>query len=76
MYCHRICNRLLLLRLRLVATIIPLANARRQVVDVDVVDVFVVVIDVVVVRRRTVAVVAFVVIVVIFVRCAIAIARW
>ena len=67
---HRICDRLHLLRLRLVATIIPLANARRQVVDVDVVDVFVVVVDVfvvvvdvVVVRRRAVAVVAIVVIV-------------
>ena len=71
MYRHRICDRLLLLRLRLVATIIPLANARRQVVDVDVVDVFVVVVDVVVVRRRAVAVVAIVVIVVIVVRRAI-----
>ena len=39
-YRHRICDRLLLLRLRLVATIIPLANTRRQVVNVDVVDVF------------------------------------
>ena len=60
MYRHRICDRPLLLRLRLVATIIPLSNARRQVVVVDVVDVvFVdVVVVVVVVRRRAVAVVA------------------
>jgi hypothetical protein len=62
-YRHRICDRPLLLRLRLVATIIPLSNARRQVVVVDVVDV----VDVVVVRRRAVAVVAIVVIVVIVV---------
>jgi hypothetical protein len=40
-YRHRICDRLLLLRLHLVATIIPLANARRQVVHVDVVNVFI-----------------------------------
>ncbi len=66
-YRHRICNRLLLLRLCLVATIIPLANARRQVVDVDVVNVVVVVVDVIVVRRRAVAVVAIVVIVIIVV---------
>jgi hypothetical protein len=74
---HRICDRFLLLHLRLVATIIPLANARRQVVDVDVVDAFVivfVVVDVVVVRRRAVAVVAIVVIVVIVIHRAIAVA--
>jgi hypothetical protein len=65
-YCHRICNRLLLLRLFLIATIIPFANAWRQVVVVNVVDV--VVVNVVVVRRR--AVVAIIVIVVIVVRCA------
>jgi hypothetical protein len=65
-YRHRICDRLLLLRLRLVATIIPLANARRQVVVVDVI--------VVVVRRRAVAVVAIVVIVDIVIRRAIAVA--
>jgi hypothetical protein len=70
-YHHRICDRLLLLRLRLVATIIPLANARRQVVDVDVVNVVVViVVYVVVVRRRAIAVVAIVVIVVVVVCCA------
>jgi len=63
-YRHRICDRPLLLQLRLVATIIPLSNARRQVVVVDVVDVDVV-------RRRAVAVVAIVVIVVC---CAIAVA--
>jgi hypothetical protein len=57
-----------------VSSSIPLANARRQVVDVDVVDVFVVVVNVVVVRRRAVAVVAIVVIVVIVVRRAIAVA--
>jgi hypothetical protein len=73
-YRHRICDRLLLLRLCLDATIIPLANARRQVVFVDVVDVVVVVVNVVVVRRRAVAVVAIVVIVVIVVRRAIAVA--
>jgi len=56
-YRHRICDRPLLLRLRLVTTIIPLSNARRQVVVVDVV-------DVVVIRRRAIAVVAIVVIVV------------
>jgi hypothetical protein len=69
-YCHRICDRLLLLHLRLVATIIPLANARRQVVIVDVVDVVIII----VVRCCAVAVVvAIVVIVVIVVHRAIAI---
>ena len=80
-YCHRICDRPLLLRLRLVSTIIPLSNAQWQVVVVDVVDVVVVVVfvvivvvDVVVVRRSAVAVVAIIVIVVIIVRRAIAVA--
>jgi hypothetical protein len=41
-YHHRICDRLLLLHLRLVATIIHLANARRQIVDDNVVDVVVI----------------------------------
>jgi hypothetical protein len=59
-YCHRICYRLHLLRLCLVATIIPLANAWRQVVVVDFVDI----IDVVVIRRRAVAVVAIIIIIV------------
>jgi hypothetical protein len=66
-YRHRICDHLLLLRLCLVVTIIPLANARWQVA---VVDVFVVV-DV---RRHAVAVVVtIVVIVIILVRRAIAV---
>ena len=49
-----IADRLLLLRLRLVATIIPLANAWRQVVVVNVVDVIVVdvVVNVVVVVHQ------------------------
>jgi hypothetical protein len=63
-YHHRICNRLLLLCLLLVATIIPLANARWQVIIVGVVDVLVVVVNVVLVVRRAVAVVVIVVIVV------------
>ena len=78
MYHHRICDRLFLLCLLLVTTIIPLANARRQVVVVGVVNVNVVgvvVVNVVLIVCRAIAViVAIVVIVVIVVRRAIAIA--
>jgi hypothetical protein len=71
-YHHRICNRLLLLCLFLVAAIIPLANARRQVVVVGVVDVVLVVVNVVLVVRRAVAV-GVAIVIVIVVRCAIAV---
>jgi hypothetical protein len=73
-YRHRICDRLLLLHLRLFRTIIPLANVWRQVVIIDVVAVVVVVVvDVAVIRHRSVAVVTIVVNVVIVVRRAIAV---
>jgi len=48
MYHHRICDPLLLLHLRLVATVIHLANARWQIVDNNVVDVVVFVVAVVI----------------------------